>query len=159
MEAIRARTSMSFTMAMVMVVLVGGGYVAWKTQNPGVHGVSDGVVRDFADALERDLGEFRRKVGKLLISQGPGANDLAAAVETVETLTAEALSSLETSAAEARRSLEALEDLPVRTLKNRLARVDKRVEEARRLVFALADTTKQRLSAGVSAPDTPGQGH
>ncbi len=125
-----------------------GGYLVWQMRFRGPHGTSDEIVRDFVDAVGRDTVEYRRKLGAAVALERPTAESINAALAKIEAAANDVVDKMEAEADSARGRLEALEELPVRTLKNRLARIDKRLQEAKDFVAELAKSTKQRLSEG-----------
>lgn len=145
MQASSGRTSPSFIVAVAVVLLAVGGYVAWQMRSGGSHGASDEIVRDFVSAVGRDTAEYRRSLGAAVALERPTAESLQAAIAKVDAAAADVSAKVEAQAETTRGRLEALEDLPVRTLRNRLARIDKRLQESKDFIAELAKSTKERL--------------
>lgn len=151
MTAWRRNSSLSFSVALALVIVLVVGYVTRCFWWPGPAARSERIVRRFTADTYKLVAGYRRS---LAIGR-KGASDkqagLAAQEAFVEERMDEALRSLHDLTDKAEARLDTLEQLPLRTLRNRLARIRSRSAEAAAMIRDEATRAKNALRAGAEA--------
>jgi hypothetical protein len=132
----RGRASGSFLLAVVAVVALVGGYVAYSLLRPDPYELSERVVRDSRRLLSAEVREFQRDVDGAL-RNGAGAE------RQVDEVTASALRDVDAVVDDARDQLAEL-DISLRTQRNRMERIDGRAREAREMIEEYAAEAKNK---------------
>ena len=149
------RSSPSFLIAVAVSVFVVGGYTAWRVLAPNPHKQSERIVREFGKAASQEAGSARRAMRKAVAVAANKENSVPAALQAIDAELADAGILLDRLAETTRENIEDLENLPLRTLRNRLRRIDRRQAETKELLGEIAQRLKEQLRPSLRPP-TPG---
>ena len=139
----RGRASGSFLIAIGVVVLAVGGYLAWTFLRPDPYALSERVVRDARRALAYEVREFQRSLDDVVRDTKKKNGDVPQAIDTAAE---KARKELDDVVAGARDRLSEI-DVELRTQRNRMDRIETRAQEAREIITEFAEETKAKLRA------------
>jgi len=140
----RGRTSPSFLLAVLLLVVGIGGYGAWRLFKPDPYRQSEQVVRDSRQALNLIVSDFRRKLAAVMDEKGTAPAERIAAVEK---LGQEAELRIDEFLDDARQELSEL-DIALRTHKNRSDRLVEKADDAKAMVNEGVAHAKARIGGG-----------
>ena len=140
----RGRTSPSFLLAILLLVVGVGGYGAWRLFKPDPYRQSEQVVRDSRQALNIIVSDFRRKLGAVMDKKDTAP---AERVAEVEKLGQEAELRIDEYLDDARQELSEL-DIALRTHKNRSDRLVAKADDAKAMVKEGVEHAKARIGGG-----------
>src|SRR5690348_4595827 len=126
----RGRASGSFLIAVGVVVLAVGGYLAWTFLRPDPYALSERVVRDARRALAYEVREFQRSLDDVVRDTKKANGDVGAAIDAAA---AKARKDLDEVVSDARDRMSEL-DVELRTQRNRMDRIETRAQEARDII-------------------------
>jgi len=130
-------------MAIGVVILAVGGYLAWTFLRPDPYALSERVVRDARRALANEVREFQRNLDDVVRDAKKNNSDVGAAIDKAAD---KARRDLDDVVSDARARMSAI-DVELRTQKNRMERIETRAQEAREIVTGVAEDTKARARA------------
>ena len=139
----RGRASGSFLMAIGVVVLAVGGYLAWTFLRPDPYALSERVVRDARRALAYEVREFQRNLDDVVRDTKKKNGDVGAAIDQAAD---KARHELDEVVSGARDRLSEI-DVELRTQRNRMDRIETRAQEAREIITEFAEETKAKATA------------
>lgn len=137
----RGRTSPSFLAAILLLVVVVGGYGAWRLLKPDPYRQSETIVRDSRQALNAIVSDFRRKLNAVMDRTGTPADERLAEVDK---LGQEAETEINQYLDDARQELSGL-DIALRTHKNRSDRLVEKGDYAKEMVHEGVEHAKARI--------------
>lgn len=138
----RGRTSGSFLVAIGVVALAIGGYLAWTILRPDPYALSERIVRDARRTMAYEVREFQRNLDEVVREAKKNNEDVAGAIDAA---TDEVRQELDDVVSAARDRLSEL-NVQLRTQRNRMDRIDGRAQEAREIITEFAEETKAKLS-------------
>lgn len=144
-------SSLSFSVALTLVIVLVVGYLTRHIWWPGPVARSERIVRQFATDTYKLVAAYRRSLATGRKRASDKKADPAAQEAFIEERANEALRSLQDLTDKAEERLDTLEGLPLRTLHNRLARIRNRFAEATAMIRDEADRAKNAARAGVDA--------
>lgn len=143
----RGATSPSF---IIFAILVVAGVCAlaatwgWRLFTPDPYALSERLVREFRREMGKTVRTFQSRVDALERQAKRGDREAAAALAAQRV---EMLRTIDEMVEEAHARVVDLE-LAARTEKNRLDRIERRAEETRQTITAIAAEAEQKLSGG-----------
>jgi hypothetical protein len=137
--------SASFLITGALLLATVAGYAAWRVWRPNPVARSEGVVREFAADARKLVGSHRRWLTAATRDRGGSPAGVTAREAPIDTRTEEVLASLRTLAETAEAELDEIEGISLRTLRNRLTRVDRRFEEAAAMLRDEAGRAKNEV--------------
>lgn len=140
----KGKTSPSFLIAVVIVVVGVLGVVGWRYLKPDPFKQSEMVVRESGRAFRTELADFERDILEVL--KKPGL-DSAARIVALETKANEVKAEIDDQLDQARAKLTEL-DIPLKTHQNRADRVAKKADEAKAIVDDRVDEKREQLKDG-----------
>ena len=144
MRSEQGRTSPSFLIAVLLVVLAVGGYASWRYFRPNPYRQSEQVVRDSKRGLKALVGEFEQSLRDLGRKSGLDAGQRR---QEVDRLTRGAISDIDSFVDDARSQLADL-DISLNTHQNRTARLSEKAEEAKEEIEERASAKLQQFGGG-----------
>ncbi len=141
------RASGSFLMALGVVALAIGGYLAWTFLRPDPYALSERVVRDARRGLAYEVREFQRNLDDVVRDTKKKNGDVGAAIDASAD---KARRELDDVVSTARDRLSEI-DVELRTQRNRMDRIETRAQEAREIITEFAEETKAK-ARGTPAP-------
>ena len=139
----RGRASGSFLIAVGVVILAVGGYLAWTFLRPDPYALSERVVRDARRALAYEVREFQRSLDDVVRDARKSNADVGKAIDTAAD---KARKDLDDVVTDARDRLSEI-DVELRTQRNRMDRIETRAQEAREIITEFAEETKAKAQA------------
>jgi hypothetical protein len=139
----RGRASGSFLIAVGVVILAVGGYLAWTFLRPDPYALSERVVRDARRALAYEVREFQRGLDDVVRNARRSNADVGKAIDAAAD---KARKDLDDVVTDARDRLSEI-DVELRTQRNRMDRIEIRAQEAREIVTEFAEETKAKAQA------------
>ena len=136
----RGRASGSFLVAVGVVILAVGGYLAWTFLRPDPYALSERVVRDSRRALAYEVREFQRSLDDVVRDARKSNADVGKAIDTAAD---KARKDLDDVVTDARDRLSEI-DVELRTQRNRMDRIETRAQEAREIITEFAEETKAK---------------
>lgn len=140
----RGKTSPSFLLAILIVVLGVIGVTGWRYFRPNPLKRSEEIVRESRRALNNGVRSFERDLSELMKKTGMEPAERIAAIEK---RALEAKREIDDAVDAVRAELAEL-DIPLRTHQNRSTRVDARAEEAKAMVDERVAEKREQLSGG-----------
>ena len=130
-------------MAIGVVVLAVGGYLAWTFLRPDPYALSERVVRDARRALAYEVREFQRDLDDVVRDAKKKNADVGAAIDGAAE---KARKDVDDVVSDARDRLSEI-DVELRTQRNRMDRIETRAQEAREIINEFAEETKAKAIA------------
>jgi len=134
------RASGSFLMAIGVVALAVGGYLAWTFLRPDPYALSERAVRDARRALAYEVREFQRSLDDVVRDTKTKNGDIPAAIDAAADKARKELDDVVTSARDRLSEI----DVDLRTQRNRMDRIETRAQEAREIITEFAEETKAK---------------
>ena len=139
------RSSPSFVVGILLVVLIAGVYF-WRWSRPHSRGASDVIVREFVTTAQKEVYECRRASQRALDKLRSGTSP-AEVIQAINAATDEAGAKIEGHAEVALNQLEQLDDLPLRTERNRRTRIRSRLREFKDAIAEVRDDAVEDLES------------
>ncbi|HSP98730.1 MAG TPA: hypothetical protein VL049_16025 [Candidatus Dormibacteraeota bacterium] len=130
-------------MAIGVVVLAVGGYLAWTFLRPDPYALSERVVRDARRALAYEVREFQRDLDDVVRDAKKKNGDVGAAIDGAAD---KARKDLDDVVSDARDRMSEI-DVELHTQRNRMDRIETRAQEAREIINEFAEDTKAKATA------------
>jgi len=140
----RGRTSPSFIIAILLLIIGVGGYGAWRLFKPDPYRQSEQIVRDSRQALKAIVSDFHLKVTTAMDKRSVSAEER---IAEIDKLSEEATREVDNYLDEARQELSEL-DIALRTHKNRSDRLLEKTEDAKEMIREAVEHAKGRISGG-----------
>ena len=135
LKSMSGRSSPSFIVAVFAAVVAVVLFFGWDTFFPRPALRSERMVRAFASQVADEVGAFRKKLRRAELGGARAIDvELESRIERLDTLAEQALD-----------GLDGLGGIPLRTLDNRIGRVEKRLFEAKTSLRAAAESYAKRL--------------
>ncbi len=144
MRSERGRTSPSFLIAALLVLLVVGGYAGWRVFRPNPIKLSEQIVRQSRRVLNAQVGEFEQALRDLEQKSGMDAGQRLRAIDEMANQTK---SEIDTYLDEARARLSDL-DIPLNTHQNRATRLNEKADDAKAMIDSRASAKRDQLGGG-----------
>ena len=144
-----------FLVVVGVLAAAAAGYAVWWAWRPDPFAGSELVVRKFAADARKLVGAYRRSLVAVTQTHGGTAADVAAREAAIDARRDVALESLRSLAEAARANLDELEGISLGTLRNRLGRVDRRLDEAAAMLRDEAARAKKEARGTASAEPSP----
>ncbi len=138
------KTSPSFLIAVLLVIVGVGGMVGWRYLGPNPFRESESVVRESRRVLSTRVRDFEQDLRVLTSKHGlDDAQRLAGIEKRAEVVKAEIDSYLD----QARAALSEL-DIPLKTHQNRADRLGKKADEAKNMIDDRVAEKREQLTSG-----------
>jgi predicted negative regulator of RcsB-dependent stress response len=138
----RGKTSPSFLIAVLVVVLGVVGVFGWRYFKPNPFKQSENIVRESRVVLSDSVRDFEQEVRDL--AQKPGA-DPATTLAAIEKQAETAKAEIDSYVDEARGRLSEL-DIPLKTHQNRADRLGEKADEAKSIIDDRVEEKREQLS-------------
>jgi predicted ATP-dependent protease len=146
MPAHVTRSSPSFLIAVGLLIVVAGGYVAWRWLKPPTpRALSERIVRQFTKDVAAEVGAYRKQVRLITARAEDGEMAVAAATEQIENKAREAVARVKNLTDEASARIEEIEELRWKAMQNRLDRIRQRAQETREYIAEIEAAAKAEL--------------
>lgn len=140
----RGKTSPSFLIAVLLVILAVVGVVGWRYLKPNPFRQSEMIVRESRSVLNARVRDFEQDLRDLMAKSGM---DGAARVAAIEKEAAEAKTEIDRYLDEARAELSEL-DIPLKTHQNRVDRLAEKAAEAKQMIDERLAEKRAQLAGG-----------
>lgn len=138
------RTSPSFMIAILAIVLAVVGVAGWRYLRPNPYKRSEQIVRESRGMFNKAVRDFERDIHDLTRKSGLSTAERIAAVEKRG---AEAKTQIDDAVDESRAALAEL-DIALRTHQNRANRIDDRADEAKAMIDERVQEKREQFSGG-----------
>ncbi len=138
------KTSPSFLIAILLVVVIAVGAVAWRFLRPDPFRASEMIVRESRRVLNAQVRDFEQELRDLMTKSGMEPD---ARIAAIEQKSAAAKVEIDRYLDEARAELSEL-DIPLKTHKNRADRLGEKAEEAKQMIDERVAEKREQLAGG-----------
>lgn len=138
------RTSPSFMVAVLAVVLAVAGVAGWRYFRPNPYKKSETIVRETRGLFNRAVRDFERDIHDITRKSGLEPEERIAAVEK---RAVEARRTIDEIVDDSRAALADL-DIALRTHQNRANRIDARADEAKAMIDERVQEKREQFSGG-----------
>lgn len=138
------KTSPSFLMAILLVVVAVVGVFGWRYLRPNPFRQSETIVRESRRVLNARVRDFEQELRDLTNKSGM---DAAARIAAIEKQGEEAKAEIDRYLDEARAELSEL-DIPLKTHQNRADRLGEKADEAKQMIEERVAEKREQLSGG-----------
>ena len=133
--------------------MIAGGWWIWSVLFPGAVTVSEHIVREFKGHALQTVRDGERAIRAARSGTERAAS--AQAIQVIDAEVAQTLRELDAHADVAREAIQMLEGLSLRAQDNRMRRIRRILEDAKRAVRTTAATSTAELNTQIPAPALP----